>query len=192
MFNLSSKKILACAAVLSLMLVSTAGGVLYERTYGKKAKPETATSKTESNAYSSRHLGFSLNYPSWVNDIQEQPNQVVFTIKDVQDMTGFGVSVEATSFTQTKDWLNAQPKGNESTAGYSPVIWMDDTLIVAEHIIVDYYGQTPIFGRRLWAITVGNGKMYKISIHGQYFMQETPRIDKETMSIITSFKTTAE
>lgn len=187
MTKLSLKFTAIAFALLCLGFVAV-GGFFYGKQYAQRSVKNGQ--QREITHYTNKQLGFELDYPSALNDIQEYPDKVVFRVRDAQDLSGFGVFTEMTSIASTQDWLAAQPKGGASSAGYQLVLWLNDgTALVTETVATEHDEKgEPIYGGKyLWAVAVQNGRLYKVSTPGVFAPNETPRINQETMNILTSF-----
>jgi hypothetical protein len=192
--NILKTTILFIAAGI-LLAVSVTVGAGYGISYGRRQQLAESTDAQTTKHYENKRLGFMLVYPASLNDIQETSDEVVFHIKDAQDITGFGVFADKTSFTSTKAWLEAQPKGSAASAGYEPLLWLDGTdgggsgkMLVVKYVVVDHDGRTPIYGKQVQMVAVQNGILYEIPVYGESPVSFAPSVYAEIISIINSFQ----
>lgn len=189
----NSQKIVIPIGIAVLVISAFVGGVFF-------AKPPLLTGTNPANqndvattkSYTNQQLHFTLQYPASFDDVEESPSKVTFRPKGAEDLTGFGVLMEKTSYSTTQDWLKAQPKGSASSAGYQPVFWIGGPslgkLIVAEYIVVDQNGRQPIYGKTLSMVVVQNGMLYKIPVGHDFPTNETPAIGSDMIGIIDGFQ----
>lgn len=174
-----------CIAAVVFLL---AGLYLYKKTERLKI---TEIVPNQARVYLNDRLGFSVEYPSSLSLIEESDNAVSFNHSS-DEPWGFGIRVEPTSFVSTKEWLNAQPKASASSAGYEPILFLNSsdhgTLVVAEYLIVDHDGETPIYGKVMQGVQVGNGKLYKILYKNQYRLDQIPEMPSDIAALMSSFR----
>jgi len=138
--------------------------------------------------YINKQFGYSFEYPKTFTSIQEQNNSVTLAANE-SDHWAYDVSVSTSSFKSTQEWLDAQPKGSATSAGYEPVLQIgDDFILVSEYVVIDYNGKKPIYGKHLLVIAVRDGKLFKISISGNMQSEDTPFLSQDDMGIISSFQ----
>lgn len=184
------KKLFISFVAICILALAIIGGILYD----KRMQPSTVVcDNQDAKTYTNQQLGFSLEYPLIYNDIQESAGKVIFGIKDSQDLSEFGVVVENTTYKSTSEWLEAQPKGSALSSGYEGILLTgissnSNAAVVAEYLVVDHDGNTPIYGKVVSAVHVENGKLYKISEHNQFPNDAVPEISSETLKIIASFQ----
>lgn len=177
-----NKIIIAIFVVIAIFGIGF-GGYRYGMNIAKQVPNQEATA-----LYENKQLGFSLQYPIELNDIQGSSSGVVFRIKDDEGLSGFGVTVENVAYQTTQDWIKGQPKGSALSAGFEPIAWVSSqVLLVAEYIKVDQDGSRPIYGKILRGITVENGKLYKISNPGQFRAEDVPMLDNGMIDVMNSF-----
>jgi hypothetical protein len=137
--------------------------------------------------YTSEKLGFSFQYP--VSYYLTELGNAVGLSGGESEMWEYNISANPTEFKTINDWLAAQPKGGAASGGVQPVLRIgDDAFLVDDYEIVDYNGNKPIYGKHLEAITVRDGKIFKIAIRSQLHPQDVSWITLEAMAIVVSLK----
>jgi hypothetical protein len=174
--------------------VAFSGGV-YFCLNGERSNPQppapVVTTDEGTKLYSTNQLHFSIRYPAYLDDIQEEEGRVVFRMKNDPGLSGFGVTTEKVPFNTTQDWLNAQPKGSASSAGYEAQLLLggeSDTALVSEYVVVDSDMGKPIYGKIIEGLHVENGTLYKILFRNQFHIDQIPRISAKMMDVISSFR----
>jgi hypothetical protein len=180
--NKNLRVVLTFAGVVLIAAASAVAGSYFGSPTKDSAESETRVTA----AYISPQLHFSIEYPAALDEIDEYPGKVIFRIKNADDLSGFGVLVTNVPFSSTQDWLDAQPRGSASAAGYQPVLWMNETAVVAEYLVVDYDGDRPIYAKRMSAAVVSGGKLYKVEYNNQFPESWVPNVPVDMMNVFTS------
>jgi hypothetical protein len=187
------KVIYLSIAVAGLIVISIIFGINIEKIWNRASIIDQSQSPndlivSEMKIYKSEALNFSIKYPSVYKSIQEDSNSVTFRVNP-EDMWGFSVTTEKVSYDSTKDWFEAQPKGNAEKAGFEAVLWSSDNLVfVEEYVVVDQDGSRPIYGKILYAAFVSDGRLYKIQGQHDTILNAVPSMDAEMLSVVSSFQ----
>jgi hypothetical protein len=188
-----TKKLLASAVIVLLLVVGLAllGFLAFGwcRQSSRGNKP-TATQPVVSDVavYDNQRLHFSLEYSRRLADVQEQGDSVVFQ-EDASGPWVMEVSATSTLAASTKEWLNTQPKGGANSAGYEPLLWLDDgTALVTKYEVSDYDGKKPIYNQALEAVHVESGWLHVIDYRNYTAIGQAPTIDPDILRTFSSFK----
>jgi hypothetical protein len=181
---------------LFLLIAAFAGGMYFCSVSDQESASPPVPAETqneETKLYTNERLGFSIEYPAYLDEVQENPNSISFRIKDDGGLSGFGILTEEVSFKTTEEWLEAQPKGSFSSDGYELFFWMDHSfrkvVFVFKYVVYDREmdGQ-PIYGRYLYAVRVENGILYKFPLTFVLFPESAVQIDSSVLHFVLSFK----
>jgi hypothetical protein len=147
-------------------------------------------------SYTNDTLRFLIQYPSYLNEVQEGSDRVIFRIKDDPGMGGSGFSVltEKVSYNTTEEWLQAQPKG-AAKDGIDKVVWLDRSdeaftrLIVSRYVVSEYdEDHQPVYRKGLFTICVNNGMLYEIPLtpSESFDANEEPFISADEVALAVS------
>jgi hypothetical protein len=137
--------------------------------------------------YVNQRLRFTVRKPDHFAVVEEMGTMV--TLKDApEDAWGVSVRSEPTDAASALAWLATQPTGGPTTTGYRAALQLGEAIVAEEYVVVDSDGTKPIMGKTLVAVKVESGRLFRISYHSQYGVDEPMRVTPELGRIIESLK----
>lgn len=177
-----------------MIVASFLGGVLYADSIHDPAPASMEEQTGDTKLYTNEQWHFSVRYPAMMDEITENPNSIVFGMKGDSWLSGYVVNTKEAPFDSTKEWLDAQPKGDFSSEGYELILWLDhqqQTAVVAEYVEYDRRPDgTYVHGRYFYAVRIDNGILYKFHVGGAVQFEErgVPQISSDSLEFVHSFK----
>lgn len=158
----------------------------------KQTRTNSITEENGTKRYKNDRWHYSLEYLNTYLSVKELTDQVTFAATET-DAWSFSVLTQPTAAASAQEWLDSEPKGGMSSQGYQVLFLMPMTdggqmAVIAEYVIVDHDGETPIYGKVIKGLLVKNGVLFQILINLQLTADQVATIPADMMHALISFQ----